>query len=343
MPGYTRPEHAMEALVNWGIGLILALQALPWLAGPMLAVTWLGSEEFFLLVMPALYWCVNRQLGLGLAVTLISSNALNQLFKLGLHLPRPYWVDARVQALSSETTYGLPSGHAQNAAAIWGYLASQVRSLRPAVAWGLALALVAVISLSRVVLGMHFPMDVLGGWLVGGALLWAVLRWQAPVAARLAALSLGQQMVVAGLVSAVYVALGVALLAVVGAAPDPAAWQANAALSQAEPIVPRDSEAIANAGGMLLGLGAGLALAHRYARFDAGGPWGKRAARFIIGVIGMLLCWRGLALIFPNEPEAIDFVFRYVRYALTVLWAIYLAPWVFVRVGLAEEKVPVLA
>src|SRR5690349_8360956 len=121
----------MDTLFNWGTDLIVALQQQGWLADPLLAVTWLGSEEFFLLVMPALYWCVSRSLGQSVAVLLISSNALNNLLKLAWHLPRPYWVDARISALSSETTYGLPSGHAQHAVAIWGYLASQVRRPRP--------------------------------------------------------------------------------------------------------------------------------------------------------------------------------------------------------------------
>jgi membrane-associated phospholipid phosphatase len=328
----------MLSLVNWGIDWIVALQQLAWLAAGMRAVTWLGSEEFFMLVMPALYWCVNRRLGLGMAVMLIASNALNGLVKLLLHLPRPYWVDTRVQALNSETSYGLPSGHAQNAAAIWGYLASQGRRWRPAVAWALALILIGLISVSRPYLGVHFPMDVLGGWVLGGLLLWAMLRWQAPAEAWLARAGLGRQILVAVVVSVVYLALGVATLASLGGVTDPPEWQVNAALTQAEPIAPRDSESVANNAGLLLGLGVGLALANRYAQFHAGGAWTQRAARFVLGVIGMLICWRGLALVFPSTPEAVDFAFRYVRYALTALWAIYGAPWVFLRLGLASAE-----
>jgi membrane-associated phospholipid phosphatase len=333
-------------MFTWGTDWIVTLQQQAWLAGGLRAITWLGSEEFFLLVMPALYWCVSRRLGLGMAVMLIGSNAVNNLLKLALHLPRPYWVDARVRAMSSETTYGLPSGHAQHAVAIWGYLASQARPrLRPALAWTLALILIGLISFSRLYLGMHFPLDVVGGWLAGGALLWAMWRWQRPAAAWLAGLSLGRQLLMAILVSVVYLGLGVGTLAALGGTTDPAAWASNAAVTQAEPIAPRDAENVANSAGLLLGLGVGMALANRYVRFEAGGPWTKRAARFVIGVIGMLLCWRGLALIFPSEPEAVDFVFRYVRYALTALWALFAAPWVFMKIGLAEaeEKQRVLA
>ncbi len=329
----------METLLTWGIDLIVALQQLPWLTAALLAVTWLGSEEFFLLVMPAIYWCFSRPLGARVAVVLITSNALNGLLKLALHLPRPYWVDARVRALSSETTYGLPSGHAQHALAIWGYLASQARGVRPAVAWGLALTLIGLISLSRVALGMHFPADAVGGWLVGAALLWAMWRWQAPLTAWLQRLSLAQQLLAAVLVAVVYALAAGGALAVTSTTADPAGWATTAAAAQVEPIDPRSPENAANAAGMLLGLGVGLALANRYARFEASGPWGKRTARFLIGVVGILLFWRGLALIFPAEPLGLGLALRYLRYALIVIWALFLAPWVFVKLGLADKEV----
>ena len=328
----------MEDLMTWGANVIVALQQIPWLLAAMQSVTWLGSEEFFLLVMPALYWCVNRRLGLGLAVVLITSNALNGLFKLALHLPRPYWIDPRVRALSSETTYGLPSGHAQHAAAVWGYLASQAARVRPALAWALALVLIGLISFSRVYLGMHFPLDVAGGWLIGAGLLSVFWRWQAPATAWLGRLGLAQQLLVAVLASAAFAVLAGGALFAASGTPDPAAWAAHAAATQVEPIDPRSPENVATAAGMLLGLGAGLALAQRYARFEAGGPWGKRLARFAIGVVGMLLFWRGLALVFPAGSEALPLALRYVRYALTVVWALALAPWLFVRLGLATEE-----
>ncbi len=330
----------MESILGWGTDLIAAWQQVPWLAGAMLGVTWLGSEEFFLFVMPVVYWCVNRRLGAGLAVMLIASNVLNVLLKLNFHLPRPYWVDPRVRALASETTYGLPSGHAQHAVAVWGYLASQAGRARPALAWGLALVLIALISVSRVYLGMHFPADVLGGWLAGALLLWALWRWQAPATAWLKRLGLGPQVLAALAVSLIYAALAAGVLAATNTTADPTAWAANAALSQAEPIDPRNPETAANAAGMLLGLGVGLALAERWARFDARGGLGQRAARFLIGVLGMLLFWRGLALIFPVDPLPLALALRYVRYALTVIWALYLAPWVFMKLGLAQAEEP---
>ena len=333
----------MESLMQWGVSFILWFQAWPVnLAAPMRLMTLLGTEEFFLLVMPALYWCVSAELGLRLAGLLIGSDALNSLVKLAFHLPRPSWIDPRVRALTSETSYGLPSNHAQTAAAIWGFLGAEAGRRMPARRWlapVLAITLILLISLSRVYLGVHFPSDVLAGWLVGGLLLWAYWRWQPAVSRWLAGLGLAPQVALAMLVSVVYLALAAGAYALAGPA-DPAEWvgQAAAAAPDAEPIDPRSAETTTNSAGMLLGLGAGAACAVRWARFNAGGPWGQRALRFLLGVAGILLFWRGLALVLPTEPLAVGLAFRYLRYALTVYWALFLAPWLFLKLRLADRQ-----
>jgi hypothetical protein len=208
----------------------------------------------------------------------------------------------------------------------------------------LAGALIALISVSRIYLGQHFPGDVLAGLLTGAAALWAYRRWEAPAAAWLKRLRLWQQLAVALAVSLAFLILVLGTLAAVNTQPDPAAWEQQAAqavggrLEAGELATdPRNPESAVATAGMLLGLGAGLASQTRWANFDAGGHWGKRLARYVIGVIGVLVFWRGLALVFPSEPLAVAMVFRYVRYALIVYWALFLAPVVFLRLGLAER------
>jgi membrane-associated phospholipid phosphatase len=325
--------------MTWQISFILALQNLPGLTGVMRFFSFLGTEEFYLLFMPAIYWCVDATLGARLAVMLVSSASLNALLKLAFHLPRPYWVDAQVKALSTEPAYGLPSGHAMNAVAIWGSLAAQ---LKKRWVWAAALGLIFLISLSRLYLGAHFPTDVLGGWVFGAVVVWALLKWEAPVRARLAQWSLGTQIGAVFVLSLIYLALVAGILTALGARPDPVGWgqTARAAVSPAvadNAYGPRNPEGAVTAAGLLFGLGAGLALTSRYARFDARGPWGKRAARFGLGIVGALVFWLGLKMVFPTEPFLLGMTLRYGRYALTGLWVFYLAPWVFVKTKLAER------
>ena len=101
----------METIWQGGINFILAFQALGgWLALPMTFFTSLGSQEFFLLVFPALYWSINADLGARAGAILLFTGGLNEMLKLAFHGPRPYWVSAQVKAMASEPTFGVPSG-----------------------------------------------------------------------------------------------------------------------------------------------------------------------------------------------------------------------------------------
>ncbi len=323
--------------MSWEITLILALQSIPGLTGLMKFFSFLGTEDFFLLVMPAVYWCVDATIGVRLGMILVTSNMLNTFFKLAFHAPRPYWVNSRIQALAHETSYGLPSGHAQHAVALWGGLAAQIRQRA---AWGVAGALIVGISLSRIYLGVHFPTDVLGGWVIGAAVVWGVGQAEARWGARLSKWSLPMQIGAAFVISLIYLAVMVGTRAALAGTPDPAGWSVAVQVAQpdAAPINPRALEGSFTTAGLLFGLGAGLALQTRYARFNAGGAGNKRAARYAIGVAGALVFWLGLKVIFPADATPVALTLRYLRYALTALWVFYLAPWVFLKLKLAERS-----
>jgi membrane-associated phospholipid phosphatase len=69
-----------------------------------------------------------------------------------------------------------PAGHALRATVFYGLLAFCVARVsldrrRGMIAYGVAVGLIAAISLIRLYLGAHYPMDLLGGWMAGGALL----------------------------------------------------------------------------------------------------------------------------------------------------------------------------
>src|SRR5919109_4277968 len=107
----------MDALIQNNIDWIVAIQSLGnWLELPMIFFTALGNENFFFLVLPLLYWSVDTGLGLRIALILATSNYLNSIVKLLFAAPRPYWISTQVDPFSVESTFGIPSGHAQNAA-----------------------------------------------------------------------------------------------------------------------------------------------------------------------------------------------------------------------------------
>lgn len=99
----------------------------------------------------------------------MTSNLFNYAAKLIFASPRPYWLSSHVRALwLNETSFGIPSGHAQIAASVWGMVAVYYKRFW---VWAVALTVIFLIGVSRVFLGAHFPHDVVFGWLLGAAIL----------------------------------------------------------------------------------------------------------------------------------------------------------------------------
>jgi membrane-associated phospholipid phosphatase len=76
------------------------------------------TENFFLLLLPALYWGIEDGIGLRVGIILLLSTSVNDSLKLFFHGPRPYWYSTDIIASAKETSFGVPSGHAQIATGI---------------------------------------------------------------------------------------------------------------------------------------------------------------------------------------------------------------------------------
>ena len=101
----------MDILIQYGIDWIIAIQALGnWLEAPMKFFTFLGSDNFFYLVLPLIYWSIDASLGLKVGFILITSASLNSMVKLWFAGPRPYWVSEKVIPFTAENTFGVPQG-----------------------------------------------------------------------------------------------------------------------------------------------------------------------------------------------------------------------------------------
>jgi membrane-associated phospholipid phosphatase len=76
----------------------------------------------------------------------------------------------------SISQYGFPSGHAANTAALIGGLVMILHSRRAGlVGAGVGAVVLAVVGLSQLVLGLHYPSDLVAGWL--WAFAWISFLW----------------------------------------------------------------------------------------------------------------------------------------------------------------------
>lgn len=295
----------MEDALDWGIMVVLWLQKFsPTLDLPFKTLTAMGGEQFFMLLLPFIYWCVDRRSGIGLTILFLLSSYVNLVAKVVGAQPRPFQYDHRVQQLCGAGGGGFPSGHTQNAVVVWGYLALRFRRTW---LWIVAGFLVLAIPLSRIYLGVHFPTDLLGGYLLGAAFL-LFYGWLEPVVG----VWLGEK------------GLG---------------WQLGSAVTVPAfllLILPGSRGYGVTVCATLMGIGLGFALEGRWVGFEPGGIWWIRVLRFVVGGGGLFCLWQGLKVAFSGiEPELL---FRFFRYALVGMWGGFGAPWVFVKLQLAETR-----
>jgi membrane-associated phospholipid phosphatase len=319
-----------------GIDAVIWLQANAAFLTPLMrALSFLGTTEFLLLLGLAVYWCIDARTGVRLGLLLLGGAMLGGILKLAFHMPRPYWVDARVQPLAGETGYGMPSIHTVHAWAITPWLGGRIRH-----GWGLwtGILMAAGISLSRIFLGVHFPGDVLAGFFIG-IFMWilvdAGIRYLGPFLARA---GFRAQCLAAAVASITVLLLQSVILGGLAGTADPAVWAENAA--RINLIQPRDPNPIISLAGLILGMGIGLACKNRWAPFAAGGSLEKRILRFLLGLSIMLMVYAGLGLLWNGIDPPLGPILRYLRYGLAGLWMIFLAPWVFLRWGLAARETP---
>ena len=128
-------------------------------------VTFFGELSFVVPVVAFFYWCVDKEQGLWLCWCAGFTNLFSHAIKGFLKIERPIGKPGiRSIFTESATGYSFPSGHATNSAAL---LSGFARSKGGKRLWTAAVILPLLVSLSRLYLGCHWPMDVLGGYLIG--------------------------------------------------------------------------------------------------------------------------------------------------------------------------------
>jgi membrane-associated phospholipid phosphatase len=316
--------NAIQIIVNEG------LQSLgQWLVTPMLAITALGYEEFFVLLLPIIYWCFDQMVGLRVGMMLLISNGVNTFFKFLFRSPRPYWISDSVSAYSHETSFGLPSGHAQIAASIWGWLAVEVKKRWFTIVMAILILLIGV---SRLYLGVHFLGDVLLGWLLGGLLVWAFAAWQQRLGSWLEVQSFGIKI---GLVLASTLVM---VLLILGARWVTGPWMMDPDwATRAGEVDPYSLDGAFTLGGTWLGmLGGFVVLTDKKGHFLAGeGGW-RRLVRLLVGLLGIFILYFGLGQVFPRGADFIGYSLRFIRYTLIGMWVSWLGPVLFERVGILK-------
>lgn len=317
----------LESLLPWGYDVLLRIEEwrTPFWDSFFTAITGVGSEHSYVLLLSVVYWSVNKRIGRALSFAYLCSTLLNLGLKQFLDLPRPdeYSRTITGQGISNplsdaasrpfnpllhETSPSWPSNHAQGVVVSWGYLALKFKS---GWLWAIAVALALAIGYSRMYVGVHFPQDVIGGWTIGVILLILWVGLEAPFRGLLGRVPGGIQAL-----AAVLLPCCIAYLA--------------------------SSRDISAAMGAMSGLGLGYVLEGWWIRFDERGTAGIRITRAVLGLVIVFAVHHALRALLGSPSEGPEFsgglaLVCWARYLIVGLSTAFLVPWLFVRLGLSRR------
>jgi undecaprenyl-diphosphatase len=155
-----------------------------WVTGVLQDLTALGGPTVLALVTLSVIGYLLLQMkyrtALFVFVTAATGDVISHATKAIFLRARPSIVPHLREVVEGSTSF--PSGHSMQSAIIYLTLAAMLMRIvegRIAKAYclGLGLFITFLVGLSRVYLGVHYPTDVLGGWIIG--LFWASLCWLA--------------------------------------------------------------------------------------------------------------------------------------------------------------------
>ncbi len=232
-----------------------------------IAVTELGSELFYMIFLPPIFWCLNKKVGFRLIYISLLAGYFTALIKNITDTPRPpekYW---KVDPESS----GFPSGHTFGPTTLWAYLTVKLKSKIILV---IGFLIIILVSISRLYLGVHYPIDVIGGLIFGIGLVIGFLYFEPKVTPKFNELNFSQKLALSIVIPAILVAIAFISL-------------------------PGDTRVISGSGA-IMGFSIGYILECRTTNFKIDVNTGQKIIRIFIGLSIAFSLYFGLLNLVPD-------------------------------------------
>lgn len=263
-----------------------------------LLITEFGGQLILIGIIGILYWCIDKKIGerVGL-ITLVTIN-INNLLKGIVLEKRPYQHDGyeHLQKLpgrdGSEGSTSFPSGHSQNSSTVYTTITLNYKNKIIEI---ICIVLIILVPISRVLLGVHFPHDVIVGSILG--ILTAILLNYLLNRYQKAELYIYLISFIVFLPSLIFFPTKDAFVGY----------------------------------GLVLGLFLGTRIEHKYINFTTDVSWKCKLLRVLIGIIVLLIIKEGGKFILTRfyEEENIPYIFDMIRYFLIAFCASGVIPFIF--------------
>lgn len=278
--------------MNWQISV---LQFLSNIRSPLLnkvfeIITISTETVILLLVMAIVYWCFDKKLGQKLGFVLLLSMTTNGFVKNLVKASRPFERGV-VEPLRKHTAtgYSFPSGHTQAATTFWVVWMAYINKKW---LYYIGIIIIALIGLSRIYLGVHWPIDVMAG--IGFGILSVIVGQY--IFERINSLE-GKILLLGG-------------------------WL----LLFSTMFLKFDADYIKAIGGMT-GFLIGYWLEQRYIGFSTKASFKIQIIKAVTGILGLGVIYGGLKFLFPDHM-----IFSFIRYGLVAMWIVAGGPYVFSRI-----------
>lgn len=119
------------------------------------------------------YWCISKKKGICLAMSVVTAVTVNTTLKLIFKVPRPFNVSEEIKRMDDTEGFSFPSGHSQQAGTLGRFLFGATDKRWLGITLWVLVAL--IVGTSRMYLGMHTPLDVLCGIVLGVVITEAVI------------------------------------------------------------------------------------------------------------------------------------------------------------------------
>jgi hypothetical protein len=233
----------------------------------------------------------------------------------------------------------MPSGHAQQSMA-WIVIGDY---LKKRWFWPIAFGLPLMIGMSRVYLGVHFPTQVVVGWIVGAVLVAGLLRLERPIIQWMQTKSLVQQLLIVFCFSMLLLLAGGVSVWFLADWQLPEEWidHASVYLKAGKTLDPVAPEGLLVLPAGFLGITSGAILMAHFGGYNARGPAWKRVARYLVG----LVCVGGLGgtyitmskmIAFEKDQALFTRSWQFVWMFFISFAVIFLIPLLFRRLRLTE-------
>ena len=271
-----------------------------------------GEQTFVIAVMLYILWNIDKNKGFTICSTLLFSVMTMGLLKAIVRAPRPFQVLQSINGkrLATATGYSFPSGHTTTSSSFYSALAFAFRKRGLSI---LCAIMIVLVGTSRLYLGVHWPIDVFGGLVLGiGITLIAYTKLSSLYENK------GKRYTFSIIVGSITLVAGLALAILLNA-------------HSVDEVAFTDlMKALALAGGGYLG----FAFEAKKVNYTVEASIQKKLLRYLLGMVGVvsIMALKGLI------PESLYSIGSFARYALLGFWATGLFPFIGKRVLFSDAQ-----